>query len=80
MANCYKPWQTAGSVQMYGLPEQLLKQGPMDIYPARIPKAPDFWHPQMWSVPRLITNNQTVTNDALEIIGEMLRFTGGTFL
>ncbi|VCZ18732.1 hypothetical protein BANRA_00012 [Escherichia coli] len=25
------------------------KQGPMDIYPARIPKAPDFWHPQMWS-------------------------------
>lgn len=29
--------------------EQLLKQGPMDIYPARIPKAPDFWHPQMWS-------------------------------
>ncbi|EMV2793556.1 DUF4132 domain-containing protein [Escherichia coli] len=60
--------------------EQLLKQGPMDIYPARIPKAPDFWHPQMWSRPRLITNNQTVTNDALEIIGEMLRFTqGGRF-
>lgn len=51
----------------------------MDIYPARIPKAPDFWHPQMWSVPRLITNNQTVTNDALEIIGEMLRFTRGRF-
>ena len=34
----------------------------------------------MWSRPRLITNNQTVTNDALEIIGEMLRFTqGGRF-
>ena len=60
--------------------EQLLKQGPMDIYPARIPKAPDFWHPAMWSRPRLITNNQPVTDDALEIIGEMLRFTqGGRF-
>ncbi|EHM5089630.1 DUF4132 domain-containing protein [Escherichia fergusonii] len=60
--------------------EQLLKQGPMDIYPARIPKAPDFWHPAMWSRPRLITNNQPITDDALEIIGEMLRFTqGGRF-
>ena len=29
--------------------------------------------------PRLITNNQPVTDDALEIIGEMLRFTVGTF-
>lgn len=61
-------------------PEQLLKLGPIEIYPARIPKAPDFWHPGMWSVPRLITNNQPVTDDALEIIGEMLRFTrGGRF-
>ncbi len=60
--------------------KQLLKQGPMDIYPTRIPKAPDFWHPTMWSRPRLITNNQPVTDDALEIIGEMLRFTqGGRF-
>lgn len=60
--------------------EQLLKQSPIEIYPARIPKAPDFWHPQMWSRPRLITNNQPVTDDALEIIGEMLRFTqGGRF-
>ncbi|MGC6686747.1 DUF4132 domain-containing protein, partial [Escherichia coli] len=25
--------------------EQLLKQSPIEIYPARIPKAPDFWHP-----------------------------------
>ncbi len=34
----------------------------------------------MWSRPRLITNNQPVTGDALEIIGEMLRFTqGGRF-
>lgn len=57
--------------------EKILTQNPMEIYPARIPKAPDFWHPQMWSRPRLITNNQTVTNDALEIIGEMLRFTQG---
>ncbi|WP_410200810.1 hypothetical protein, partial [Escherichia coli] len=60
--------------------EQLLKLGPIEIYPARIPKAPDFWHPGMWSRPRLITNNQPVTDDALEIIGEMLRFTqGGRF-
>ena len=60
--------------------EQLLKQSPVEIYPARIPKAPDFWHPAMWSRPRLITNNQPVTDDALEIIGEMLRFTqGGRF-
>lgn len=60
--------------------EQLLTQNPQEIYPARIPKAPDFWHPTMWSRPRLITNNQPVTDDALEIIGEMLRFTqGGRF-
>lgn len=60
--------------------EQLLKLGPIEIYPARIPKAPDFWHPAMWSRPRLIKNNQPVTDDALEIIGEMLRFTqGGRF-
>lgn len=60
--------------------EQLLKQSPIEIYPARIPKAPDFWHPTMWSRPRLINNNQPVTDDALEIIGEMLRFTqGGRF-
>ena len=60
--------------------EQLLKLGPIEIYPARIPKAPDFWHPVMWSRPRLIKNNQPVTDDALEIIGEMLRFTqGGRF-
>ncbi|EFF9490635.1 hypothetical protein GME74_12805, partial [Escherichia coli] len=50
--------------------EQLLKLGPIEIYPARIPKAPDFWHPAMWSRPRLIKNNQPVTDDALEIIGE----------
>lgn len=63
---------------MYGLPsEHLLKQSPIEIYPARMPKAPDFWHPQMWSVPRLIINNQLITDDALEIIGEMLRFTRG---
>lgn len=60
--------------------EQLLKLGPIEIYPARIPKTPDFWHPAMWSRPRLIKNNQPVTDDALEIIGEMLRFTqGGRF-
>lgn len=62
---------------MWPATEKILTQNPMEIYPARIPKAPDFWHPQMWSRPRLITNNQTVTNDALEIIGEMLRFTQG---
>ena len=60
--------------------EQLLKLGPIEIYPARIPKAPDFWHPGMWSRPRLITNNQPVTDDALEIIGEMLLYPGRTFL
>ena len=40
-------WQRA---DVWPALEQLLKQGPMDIYPARIPKAPDFWHPQMWLV------------------------------
>ncbi len=61
--------------------EHLLKQSPIEIYPTRIPKAPDFWQPAMWSRPRLITNNQPVTDDALEIIGEMLRFTqGGRFI
>ncbi|MCJ8705544.1 molybdate metabolism regulator, partial [Escherichia coli] len=44
--------------------EKILTQNPMEIYPARIPKSPDFWHPAMWSRPRLITNNQPVTGDA----------------
>ncbi|SPX10146.1 molybdate metabolism regulator MolR-like protein [Escherichia coli] len=82
IVNYCKRLQTAGIALICGQPwKKYLPRNPMEIYPARIPKAPDFWHPQMWSRPRLITNNQTVTNDALEIIGEMLRFTqGGRFL
>ncbi|MED9193962.1 DUF4132 domain-containing protein YehI [Escherichia marmotae] len=70
-------WQRA---DVWPALEQLLIQKPLEIYPPRIPKAPDFWHPTMWRRPRLINNNQLVTDDALEIIGEMLRFTqGGRF-
>ncbi len=39
-------WQRT---DVWPAPEQLLKLGPIEIYPARIPKAPDFWHPAMWS-------------------------------
>ena len=52
----------------------------MDIYPARIPKAPDFWHPQNVVQAAPYHNNQTVTNDALEIINNAALYPGGTFL
>lgn len=57
--------------------EQLLLQDPLDNYPARTPKAPDFWQPVLWRRPRLISNDQPLTDDALEILGEMLRFAQG---
>lgn len=55
--------------------EHLLTQEPLDNYPAHIPKAPDFWQPARWRRPRLIGNDQPLSDDALEILGEMLRFT-----
>nr|WP_287860204.1 DUF4132 domain-containing protein [Klebsiella sp.] len=55
----------------------LLTQDPLDNYPARTPKAPDFWQPALWRRPRLISNDQPLTDDALEILGEMLRFALG---
>lgn len=54
--------------------EQLLTQDPLDNYPVRIPKVPDFWQPTLWRRPRLIGTDQPLTDDALEIFGEMLRF------
>ncbi|MDP0947620.1 molybdate metabolism regulator domain protein, partial [Klebsiella pneumoniae] len=57
--------------------EQLLTQDPLDNYPVRIPKAPDFWQPTLWRRPRLIGTDQPLTDDALEIFGEMLRFAQG---
>lgn len=57
--------------------EQLLAQDPLDNYPTRTPKAPDFWQPALWRRPRLIGNDQPLTDDALEILGEMLRFAQG---
>lgn len=57
---------------------QLLTQDPHDIYPARVPKAPDFWQPTLWRRPRLSSNDLPLSDDALEILGEMLRFTHGS--
>ncbi|WP_431732940.1 DUF4132 domain-containing protein [Escherichia albertii] len=57
--------------------EQLLTQNPLDNYPTSISKAPVFWQPALWRRPRLISNDQPLTDNALEIIGEMLSFTQG---
>ncbi|HGM5489770.1 TPA: DUF4132 domain-containing protein [Serratia fonticola] len=57
---------------------QLLTQDPLDIFPARVPKAPDFWQPTLWRRPRLCSNNQPLPDVAMEILGEMLRFTHGS--
>ncbi|MCZ9218072.1 DUF4132 domain-containing protein [Escherichia albertii] len=57
--------------------EQLLTQNSLDNYPTRIAKAPGFWQPALWRRPRLISNDQPLTDNALEIIGEMLSFTQG---
>lgn len=57
--------------------EQLLLRNPLDDYPPRTPKAPDFWQPTRWRRPRLISNDRPLTDDALEILGEMLRFAQG---
>ncbi|EMB4082106.1 DUF4132 domain-containing protein [Klebsiella aerogenes] len=59
--------------QLWPVLEQLLTQDPLENYPARIAKAPDFWQPARWRRPRLIVNDQPLTDDALEVLGEMLR-------
>ncbi len=60
----HKPWQTAGSVQMYGPPWSSCLNRVNGHFTGTHSKSPDFWHPAMWSRPRLITNNQPVTGDA----------------
>lgn len=57
--------------------ERLLTQDPLESYPARVSKAPDFWQPTLWRRPRLSCNDQPLPDDALEILGEMLRFAQG---
>ncbi|WP_167519621.1 WGR and DUF4132 domain-containing protein [Intestinirhabdus alba] len=63
--------------QLWPALEQWLNQTPQDHYPARIPKAPDFWQPARWRRPRLKSNDRPLPDEALEIIGEMLRFSRG---
>lgn len=63
--------------QLWAALKLLLTQDPLDNYPTRTPKAPDFWQPALWRRPRLIGNDQPLTDDALEILGEMLRFAQG---
>ncbi|QLO36187.1 DUF4132 domain-containing protein [Klebsiella sp. RHBSTW-00484] len=63
--------------QLWAALELLLTQDPLDNYPARTSKASDFWQPALWRRPRLISNDQPLTDDALEILGEMLRFAQG---
>lgn len=67
-------WEIAG---LWAALEKLLTQNPLDNYPARISSVPDFWHPNQWRRPRLISNDQPLADEALEIVGEMLRFTQG---
>lgn len=52
----------------------ILKQNPLDIFPAVTSKMPFFWHPDLWAKPRLKGTGGTLNNKAINNIGIMLQF------
>ncbi|NHZ82668.1 DUF4132 domain-containing protein [Massilia sp. CCM 8695] len=52
----------------------LLDADPLDHYPAKIARLPDFWQPQTWTRPQLASGGQALPAASLEHIGIMLRF------
>lgn len=55
----------------------LLDQDPLDLYPAKLATAPDFWSPRSWPRPRLASNGKELPDAAIDALGAMLRFVQG---
>ncbi|WP_223879334.1 DUF4132 domain-containing protein [Chitinimonas arctica] len=52
----------------------VLVEDPLDRFPCRIGKAPEFWQPGHWRRPLLSTGNKALSDTAMEHLGTMLRF------
>ncbi len=63
----------------HGQPEVLdalnamLDQDPLDQYPAKVAKLPEFWQPNQWARP-MLTVGGALPDDALNALGQMLSF------
>ncbi|WP_167076608.1 DUF4132 domain-containing protein [Massilia aquatica] len=55
----------------------LLDQDPLDVYPAKLAAAPDFWTPRSWPRPRLASSGKELPDAAIDALGAMLRFAQG---
>ncbi|WP_137938275.1 WGR and DUF4132 domain-containing protein [Chitinivorax sp. B] len=54
--------------------QTVLDESPLDLFPAKRSKAPDFWLPNLWRRPVLKSNGKPLGDVALEHLGTMLRF------
>ncbi|GHM30448.1 hypothetical protein ECZU45_42350 [Escherichia coli] len=52
----------------------LLALDPLDNHPTKIPTLPAFYQPSLWTRPVLKANAQSLPDNALLHLGEMLRF------
>lgn len=52
----------------------MLDEGPLDRFPSKISKSPDFYQPAGWRRPLLKTSKKALSDSALEHLGTMLRF------
>lgn len=66
--------------EAYGDPEvisalrSILDEDPLDRFPSKISKSPDFYQPAGWCRPRLLASQKALPDSALEHLGTMLRF------
>ncbi|HGM5489344.1 TPA: DUF4132 domain-containing protein [Serratia fonticola] len=66
--------------EAYGNPEvitalrRMLDEDPLDRFPSKISKSPDFYQPAGWRRPLLKASNKALPDSALEHLGTMLRF------
>jgi predicted DNA-binding WGR domain protein len=66
--------------EAYGNPEvidalrAMLDEEPLDRFPSKISKSPDFYQPAGWRRPLLTSSNKALPDSALEHLGTMLRF------
>jgi hypothetical protein len=51
----------------------VLDESPLDRFPTKLPKLPEFWQPRGWRRPTL-ANGKALPDDALDHLGQMLTF------
>ncbi|NHZ63712.1 DUF4132 domain-containing protein [Massilia genomosp. 1] len=55
----------------------LLDQDPLEMVPAKIAGAPAFWRVDTFTRPRLASNGKALSDHAIDLLGDMLRFPQG---